>query len=154
MLSKSERQTLNTDFYTALGLMMQGSVSEFGTKVRWTNYRTNVKDIYVRLEADGKGARFFLDIQHKDAGIRALFYEQLTELKTLLTNELAGELIWKESVFKEDGSPISRVEMRLEKGSLYDKTTWPEMLGFLKNALIGFDSFWSQCFDIFKALEE
>jgi len=154
MLSKSERQALNSDFYTALGLMMQGNVSEFGSKVRWTNYRTNVKDIYIRLEADGKGARFFLDFQHKDPGIRALFYEQLTELKTLLTLELGEGVIWHEKTFKEDGSAISRLELRLEKGSLYDKSTWPEMLVFLKESLLSFDSFWYQCFDIFKALEE
>lgn len=154
MLSKTERQKLNTDFYTALGLMMQGSYSEMHKKTRWTNYRTNVKDIYVRLDADNKGARFSIDFQQKDAEVRALFWEQLGELKNLLQSEFAGEIIWHESFFKEDGSQISRVEVRLEQGSLYDKSTWPEMLRFLKEALLSFDRFWTNCFDIFKALED
>jgi len=118
MLSKAERQKLNTDFYTALGLMMQGSYSEMHKKTRWTNYRTNVKDIYVRLDADNKGARFSIDFQQKDAEVRALFWEQLGELKNLLQSEFAEEIIWHESFFKEDGSQISRVEVRLEQGSL------------------------------------
>ena len=154
MLSKTERQNLNKEFYTALGLMMQGAVSEFRPKVRWTNYRTNVKDIFVRLEADNKGARFFIDFQHKDAEVRSLVWEQLSELKILLQAELGENLIWHECYYKEDGSEISRVELRLDRGSLYDKTSWPELLGFLKSSLISFDSFWANCFDIFKALED
>jgi hypothetical protein len=154
MLSKIERQKLNTDFYTALGLMMQGSYSELSKKTRWTNYRTNVKDIFVRLDADNKGASFCLDFQQKDAEVRALFWEQLGELKKLLQSELGNNSIWHESFYKEDGSQISRVELRFDKGSLYDKSTWPEMLEFLKESLLAFDRFWTNCFDIFKALED
>lgn len=154
MLSKSERQTLNTEFYTALGTIMRGSDSEFSKKVRWTNYRTNVKDIYVRLEADNKGAYFFIDLQHKDEEVRMLIWEQLTELKVLLQNEFTKELIWHPRFYKEDGRQICRVEARFEGGSLYDKSTWPDLLGFLKSKLLAFDRFWAQCFDIFKELED
>ena len=155
MLSKTERQALNTEFYTALGLMMQGSVSEFQPKkVRWTNYRTNVKDIYVRLDADNKGATFAIDMQQKDDDVRAIFWEQLTELKMLLQGEFGENLIWHEHFYKPDGNQISRVELRLENGSLYDKSTWPILLPFLKENLLAFDRFWSNCFDIFKALED
>jgi hypothetical protein len=113
-----------------------------------------VKDIFVRLEADNKGARFFIDFQHKDAEVRALVWEQLGELKMLLHSELGEDLIWHDSFYKEDGSEISRVELRLDRGSLYEKTTWPELLGFFKSSLVRFDSFWANCFDIFKALED
>lgn len=154
MLSKSERQKLNTEFYTALGLMMQGSHSELHKKTRWTNYRTNVKDIYVRLDADNKGATFAVDFQQKDAQVRAIFWEQLTELKMLLQSELGDDLIWHESYYKPDGSQISRIELRFEGASLYDKSTWPIILPLLKESLLAFDRFWTNCFDIFKALED
>ena len=154
MLTKTERQNLNTEFYTALGMMMQGSYSEMHKKTRWTNYRTNVKDIYVRLDADNKGASFSIDFQQKDAEVRAIFWEQLTELKLLLQSEFEDELIWHESFFKPDGSEISRVELSIGGGSLYEKNTWPILLPFLKECLLAFDRFWTNSFDIFKALED
>jgi hypothetical protein len=40
------------------------------------------------------------------------------------------------------------------KGNIHDKSTWPDMLTWLKKNLIEFDEFWNDAFDIFKALED
>ena len=153
MLSRQERKQLNTEFYSALGLMMQGDFSATGRRLKWTNYKTGVKDVYLRMEADGKGARIAIDLQHRDPGIRGLFWEQFGEVKLLLQSELGEELIWHEEYTRTDGTVISRIEKRLDEGNLFDKTTWPVLLPFLKENLLAFDRFWGDVFDIFTNLE-
>lgn len=154
MLSHSQRKSLNTDFYTALGAMMQGDYSATGRRIKWTNYRTGVKDVYVRMEADNKGARFGLEFQHGDADIRYLFWEQLEELKAMMEGEMGEDLIWHPDFYKPDGAQVSRVEVRLNQGNLYDKSTWPVLLVFLKENLLAFDRFWADAAEVFTALED
>jgi hypothetical protein len=153
MLSRQERKQLNTEFYTALGLMMQGSFSVSGRRVKWTNFKTGVRDVYLRMEVDGNGARIALDLQHRDLEIRELFWEQLLELKALLQAEWGTDLLWEESYTKPDGTTVCRVEKQLNQGNLFNKTTWPLLLTFLKENLLAFDRFWADAFDIFKNLE-
>ncbi len=133
--------------------MMQGSFSITGKRIKWTNYKTGVSDVYLRMEADGKGARISLDLQHRDLEIRELFWEQLLEVKALLQAEWGADIYWDENYEKTDGTIVSRVEKRLNQGNLFDKTTWPVMLPFLKENLLAFDRFWGDAFDIFKNLE-
>jgi len=154
MLTPAQRKTLNTDFYTALGAMMQGDYSATGRRIKWTNYRTGVKDAYVRMEADNKGARFGLEFQHADAEIRYLFWEQLEELKALMESEMGDALVWHRDFYKIDGTPVCRVEQRLDDGNLYDKSTWPVLLVFLKENLLAFDRFWADAAEVFAALED
>lgn len=153
MLSRQERKNLNKQFYTALGRMMQGSFSETGKRINWTNYRTGIRGVYVRMEADKRGVSFNIDVDHKDEDIREMLWAQFLELKNVLQDEMQRELIWHEQFQKEDSVMVSRIQITLEEGSLYDKSTWPAMLGFLKDGLIRFDAFWATCFDIFKTLE-
>ena len=154
MLTYSERKLLNTEFYTALGAMMQGDYSATSRRIKWTNYRTGVKDVYVRMEVDNKGARLCLEIQHADRDIRYLFWEQLEELKALMESEMGHELVWHRDFYKIDGSSVGRVEKVLHEGNLYDKSTWPLLLGFLKENLLAFDRFWDDASEIFSALED
>jgi hypothetical protein len=154
MLTPAQRKTLNTDFYTALGAMMQGDYSATGRRIKWTNYRTGVKDAYVRMEADNKGARFGLEFQHADAEIRYLFWEQLEELKALMESEMGDALVWHRDFYKIDGTTVCRVEQRLDDGNLYDKSTWPVLLVFLKENLLAFDRFWADAAEVFAALED
>ncbi len=153
MLSRQERKNLNKEFYTALGRMMQGTFSETGKRINWTNYRTGIRGVYVRMEADKRGVSFNVDVDHKDEDIREMFWAQFVELKHVLAAEMGRELIWHERFQKEDYTEVSRIQCALPGGSLYDKSTWPVMLVFLKVSLISFDSFWASCFDIFKTLE-
>jgi hypothetical protein len=154
MLTPAQRKTLNTDFYTALGAMMQGDYSATGRRIKWTNYRTGVKNAYVRMEVDNKGARFGLEFQHADAEIRYLFWDQLEELRALMESEMGETLVWHRDFYKADGTNVCRVEQRLDDGNLYDKSTWPVLLVFLKENLLAFDRFWADAAEVFAALED
>ena len=154
MLSQNERKALNTEFYTALGLMMQGQYAASGKRIRWTNYKTGIRSMYVRMDVTNHGACFAIELQHRDPEIRSIFWEQLVELKLLLRDALGDGLVWQQHLTKADGTQVSRVENCIATGSIFDKSTWPALLGFLKAQLIAFDIFWADVYDLFKALDD
>ena len=93
MLSRQERKNLNKEFYTALGRMMQGSYSETGKKINWTNYKTGIRGVYVRMEVDKRGVAFNIDVDHKDPDISEMMWAQFVELRKVLEAEMDRELI-------------------------------------------------------------
>lgn len=126
----------------------------FRSKVRWTNYRTGVKDIFLRLHVDSHGCHLSLDLQHNDPGIRALFWEQLCEMRVLIQDAFPQDMIWQVNKKMPNSRELSCLETPRMTGSIHQKNTWPRMLNYLKNNLVAFDAFWFDAFDIFKALEE
>jgi len=143
MLSREELKALRTEFWTAFGTVMKPHHSETGFNVRWTNYRTGVKDMYFRMDMDGKRALIAVDFQHPNAGIRDLFWEQFNEYKAYFHSSMEAEWIWDENFHPPTGIPRARVWIDLGGVSLYKKETWPEAFAFLKSNMLKLDAFWS-----------
>lgn len=81
MLTREQQKQLNIEFWNEFRKFMSHFKSSNGKRINWLSYPSDVKNVYIRLQADGKGARLCLDIQPKDDGIRAIIWEQMTELK-------------------------------------------------------------------------
>ena len=84
MFSKEESRQLNYSFWNGFNEYMSKVRSSNGRKTNWSSYPSDVKSIFIRLEVDSKGARLCFDIQHKDDELRAIIWEQMTELKMVL----------------------------------------------------------------------
>src|SRR5690554_7794162 len=82
MFSKEERKALNAAFWTRFKEKAGVNKGANGKRINWVNYPTRVKQIYIRLHADTKIARFSIDIQDKDEGVRMLVWEQFEELRS------------------------------------------------------------------------
>src|SRR5690554_7121783 len=88
MFSKEERKALNAAFWTRFKEKAGVNKGANGKRINWVNYPTRVKQIYIRLHAETKIARFSIDIQDKDEGVRMLVWEQFEELKKVLEEEM------------------------------------------------------------------
>lgn len=119
-----------------------------GKRVNWVNYPTALKQIYVRLHADNNHARFSIDIQARDEGIRALIWEQFFELKKVLNEAMPSEGIWEEKAFNAAGDPIYRIRWTLEDVNMYHSEDEVRIFEFFKNHLLGFDAFYNTYKDI------
>ena len=97
MFSIEEQKQLNTEFWDRFRKKMRNHKSSNGRGINWINYPSDVKDVYIRLEADSKGVRFCFDIQQKDDGIRSIIWEQMTELKVVMETEIGKDTGWNES---------------------------------------------------------
>lgn len=154
MFSKEEAKALKIEFWTAFGTIMSKHQSASFEKIKWTNYKTKIKDLYFRLETDNKTAKFCIDIQCEDETIRAIFFEQFGEFKNLLESNFHTELFWIDSHYLPIGVEISRIYTQIENVNHFRKSDWPTIFENMEKWLLAMDEFWSEFKDIFHELAE
>jgi hypothetical protein len=154
MLTREQRKERNQNFWEAFRKFMKPYRSSNGRRINWINYPSDVKDIYIRMEADNKGARLCLDIQPKDEGVRSVLFEQMTELRKVLESHVNWEGIWNEHYHNKEGHSLSRISWEKDGIDFYKDEDWPEIMNFLKDRIIEFDVFYQEFKDILIALAE
>ncbi|WP_437921374.1 DUF4268 domain-containing protein [Sphingobacterium sp. LRF_L2] len=154
MYSRDEAKQLKERFWTSFGQFMTLVPSEEGLKINWINYKTGIKHLFFRMEADNKTARIFIEISHPDEGIRALMYEQFHSYKTVLEGELEEKWIWLPTVDNDFGKSSAQIICTFEERiSIFNQNDWPTLISFFKPRIIALDRFWSNAkyaFEIFK----
>ena len=154
MLSKEARKERNLLFWSAFKEVMRKHVSSSGRRVNWATYPTQVKNTYLRLISDGKLTAVCYDIQFKDEGVQAIFWEQLGELKKILEETMQHPTKWDDSFFNAEGTNIGRISWELENVNFYEDKDWPIIHQFFKERLIEFDAFYQEFKDILISLVE
>jgi hypothetical protein len=154
MLSKEARKERNVLFWTAFKEVMRKHVSSSGRRVNWIKYPTEVNHTYLRLISDGKQTAVCYDIQFKDEGVQAIFWEQLGELKKVLEASMKHTTNWNESFIASEGTHIARISWELENVNFFKDEDWPIIHYFFKDRLIEFDSFYQEFKDILISLVE
>lgn len=148
MLSREELNHLNTIFWSGFKDQMKKTPSSNGRRMNWINYPSDVKDIYIRLEADAKGARMCFDIQPKDESVRSIIWEQMNELKRVLEEHTTYPSEWIEHYQMADGRMISRICWKDDALNFYHTDHHQAIYAFFKDRLVEFDQFYQQFKDI------
>ncbi|RXK86917.1 DUF4268 domain-containing protein [Filimonas effusa] len=144
MYTKEDISRQKQAFWTTFGRYMQPVLSAEGTAVSWVNYKTGIPGIQFKMDADHKHTRIAITCSHKDASLRVLQYQRLTQMKAMLEEELQGEMWdWQENLTDEWGKTIDAVSKTLANVSIHRKEDWPAMISFLKQRIIALDAFWS-----------
>ncbi|RYY37489.1 MAG: DUF4268 domain-containing protein [Sphingobacteriaceae bacterium] len=153
MFSKDEASHIRRSFWTAFGQYMSPISSADGLKVNWINYRTGIKHLYFKLITSNRSATIAIEYTHYDAGIRALFWEQMESFKTLFTNQMGEEWLWEPNYTDDYGKTYCRISTSLQGASMFNRNDWPQLISFFKSHIIVLDDFWSTAqysFEVFK----
>ncbi len=142
MYNRQQASQLREEFWTTFGRYMSPVPSAEGGKINWINYRTTLKDVYFRMDVNQKSAIIAIILEHPDAGIRELYFQQFQELKSLLQSTLEEEWEWQSHFRLEDDKIISRIYKELPGVSVYNKEQWPDLISFFKPRIIALDLFW------------
>ncbi len=148
MLSREEVKQKNILFWTEFKDYMKKIKSSNGRRINWVSYPTDVKDIYLRLIVNNKGVGVYFDIQPKDEGVRSIIWEQMTELKKVLENEMNYPTQWSEEIILPDGRRISRIFWEDTSFNFYKEEDKLKIFEFLKDRLMEFDRFYQEFKDI------
>ena len=92
--------------------------------------------------------RVCLDIQPKSDDIRSILWEQMTELKAVMENEMQIEANWNEESHYWNGRLISRIKWENNDLDYYKSEDIPKVIEFLKDKLIRFDKFYQEYKDV------
>jgi hypothetical protein len=152
MYTRGESSLIKQEFWTVFGKYMSPILSSEGLRINWINYKTGIKDVYFRMETLDGSATVSISIEHTDAGIRELFFEQFLELKVMLHDALEEEWTWQQDV-SMNGRIISRIFRDLPDTSVFNKDQWPELISFFKPRIIALDSFWENAKYSFASLK-
>jgi hypothetical protein len=154
MLTREELKEKNRQFWTDFRKYMNKVKSSNGRRMNWIGYPSDVKNIFIRLQADAKGARLCFDIQPKDPGVREIIWEQMTELKKVMENCMNHETHWLEEHYSDDGRAFSRIMWELKDVSYYNHEDEIVIFEFLKNRLVEFDEFYQEYKEILISLTD
>ena len=144
MISKEELKERNGQFWTSFQKEMRNIRSSTGRRINWINYPLGVKDMYLRMESNGKFTRLSLDIQPKDDGIRSILWEQMTELRVVLEDEMGSPGTWSEFNRVFSGRNVSSIYWERTDLNFFEDQDLPEIQSFLKEKIIAFDAFYQE----------
>ncbi|MES2587690.1 MAG: DUF4268 domain-containing protein [Bacteroidota bacterium] len=142
MLSKNELRELNTEFWLDFKKLMSRTKSSSGKKINWLSYPTQIKNVYLRLEVTKSHVALNFDIQYKDETIRAVFWEQMEELKKVLEDVMGKDGHWLVECYSDSVPVFSRIQWKKDGLNYFNQTHKDEIFSFFKEKLIAFDSFY------------
>lgn len=153
MYSKDQASQIRQSFWTTFGQYISPQPSAEGLKINWVNYKTGIKHVNFRMQAESRMASIGIEIAHPDAGIQELFFEQFKELKLILANALHEDWEWELHGRDEYGKTVSRIYKQLNNVSIFNRNDWPALISFFKPRIIALDEFWSDARYSFDALK-
>jgi hypothetical protein len=153
LYSKDQASQIKQEFWTAFGQYIAPQLSAEGLRINWINYKTGVKHLFFKMQADKRQASIAIEITHPDVGMQELVFEQFKEFRRLLENQLEEEWDWELCTHDEYGKTISRIYKVLPNVSIFKKEDWPSLISFFKPRMIALDEFWNDAqagFEVFK----
>ncbi len=121
--------------------------SEGGT-INWLNYKTGVRDLYFRLDADKRKASVAIEL-HGREDQRLARLEQLRAMQRILEAETGESWEWQAGHPDESGLMISRIVVFREPLNIFNPDTWPGIISFFKPRIMALDAFWANVKDHF-----
>jgi hypothetical protein len=151
--TREQASLIKQAFWKAFGQYMALQPSSEGMKINWINYKTGIRHLSFKMEADNHSACIMIEMSDPDGGIRELMFEQFLELKHILNGHLAEEWNWLQEVDTEQAKTVSRISKCIDKVSVFRQEDWPALISFFKPRMVALDAFWENAqygFDVFK----
>jgi hypothetical protein len=152
MYTREQASKLKQAFWTAFGQYMSPVLSAEGLPTNWINYKTGLKHVYFRMQAEKKTASIGIELTHPDPEIQQMFFEQFQDLRALLHEAVGEEWTWDLHTAYEYGKEVSRIHTQLDGVSVFNQEDWPTLISFFKPRIIALDAFWSDAQYSFDAL--
>lgn len=143
MYTREQASKLRQAFWTAFGQYMSPVLSAEGMPTNWINYKTGLKNVYFRMQADKKLATIGIEMTQPDPEIQQMFFEQFEALKEMLHEAVGEEWIWDLHTYDENGKVISRIYTELRGVSVFKQDDWPALISFFKPRIMALDAFWN-----------
>lgn len=141
MYTKEEASKVKAQFWTSFGQYMKPIPGASGQPVNWINYKTGIKHIHFKMDADNKKASIAIEIAHQQEDQRLHYYNHLLSLKKLLESTTGFTWQWNETLHNEHKT-ISSISQQLDDIKVLNQANWPAIISFLKPRIIALDAFW------------
>jgi hypothetical protein len=149
MYTRNEASAIRKKFWTSFGQYMRPVKSASGESVNWLNYKTGIRHLYFRMDADTKTAAIAIELRQPEETLRQQYYQQLLQVKTILEGSTNEKWNWQPDTTDEDGTPLSRIGTVLQHVNIMNESDWPAIIAFLKPRIMALDEFWEMARESF-----
>ena len=149
MYSKEQASKLKAQFWISFGLYMKPVPGASGLPVNWINYKTGIRNIHFKMDADNTRAVIAIEISSPKEEERLQYYNQFVSLKNLLTSTGTFKWQWNETV-QNNHKTISSISQQLDDVNILNQADWPVIISFFKPRIIALDEFWEMVKDGFE----
>lgn len=153
MYTKEQASLLRQSFWKAFGRYMALHTSAEGVKINWINYKTGIKYLSFKMQADHRSGIIMIELSHPDPAIRGLMLEQLRAATKMLTEATGEDWDPETDTRDEYGKPVSRVSKTIAGVNVFRQEDWPALITFFKARMIALDLFWTEAqysFELFR----
>ena len=141
MYSQEQTSKLKAQFWTSFGQYMKPVPGASGLAVNWINYKTGIRNIRFKMDADNTKAFIAIEISHPQPAERLLYYNQFVSLKKLLATTTTFNWQWNETL-QTNHKTISSISQQLDGVNILNQSDWPAIISFLKLRIVALDAFW------------
>jgi hypothetical protein len=150
MYTRQEASLIRKQFWTSFGQYMRPLPGANGDTINWLNYKTGIRHLYFRMDADTKQASISIELRHADPLLQQQYFEQLLQLKNLLEQATGEGWQWQLHKPDEDGNMVSKICTTLANINIFNNADWPTIISFLKPRILALDRFWDAVKDGFE----
>ena len=133
---------LTKQFWTTFGRYIAPVFSAEGEKINWINYKTAVKFIRFRLQANNNVASIAIELSNPDINIQLQQFQQLVIFKKQFQKIFGMDWEWKKMINDGHGKITCTIEVSIGDVSVMNIFQWPQIISFFKPKLISLDTFW------------
>jgi Domain of unknown function (DUF4268) len=143
MYTKEQASLVKQKFWTSFGKYMQPVPSASGEKVHWINYKTGIKGIHFKMDADNNAAFVAIEFTCSDKDLQKKYYDAFVTLKKHFVKIAGKGWIINEKYETADGKVISTAIIELQSIKIFRESDWPAIISFFKQHIIALDQFWN-----------
>lgn len=149
MYNKQEASRLRRSFWTSFGQYMHPVEGAAEKRLNWLNYKTGIRHIHFRMDADHQQAAIAIEITHPDALQREHYYQLFLDMKTVFREMVGTDWEWQPMVVDGYGKQMCRIGSVLKGVNIFTENDWPAIISFLKPRMLALDRFWFQVKEFF-----
>lgn len=143
MYTKQEASRLRQKFWTQFGQYMRPVPGADGKSANWLNYKTGLKHLYFRMDADSTQASIAIELHHTDPLQQQYYFQKFRELETIFHQTVGNDWYWLPHTLDEDGKNVTRIISELKDVTIFNSADWPAIISFLKLRILALDKFWN-----------
>jgi hypothetical protein len=144
MYTKEEASLVRQKFWTTFGKYMQPVPSTSGEKVNWINYKTGIKGISFKMDADNNAAFVAIEFSHPDKVLQQKYFECFLQLKKYFVKIAGKDWEINENYHNNNYDYVSIAIIELQGIKIFRESDWPSIISFFKNHIISLDQFWNE----------
>ena len=144
MYTNAEASAIRQQFWTSFGMYMSPVPSATLEKVNWVNYKTGIKGISFKMDADKESAFVAIEIFLKDTMLQHQYFEIFDNFAKQFEQTAGKGWRFERDHFIEHKGNLSSITVELKNVNIFRQDNWPTIIAFLKQHIIGLDAFWAE----------